>query len=114
MRPEPAPPLSVPELAADELDDYLERTPNARVLDVREPHETLMGPPPRALHVPASELEARLHELDSATPYVVACRVGAKSRWAAQRLHDAGFRRLLHLRDGLLSYSARHAEFELF
>jgi adenylyltransferase/sulfurtransferase len=114
VRPEPAPPLSVPELAADELDDYLERTPNARVLDVREPHETLMGPPPRALHVPASELEARLHELDSATPYVVACRVGAKSRWAAQRLHDAGFRRLLHLRDGLLSYSARHAEFELF
>src|SRR6202042_857461 len=100
VQPQPLVPLRVAELDAAELDAYLERTPEALVLDVREPHETLLGPAPRSLHVPASQLEARLHELDSARPYVVACRVGAKSRWATQRLYDAGFRKLLHLRGG--------------
>jgi rhodanese-related sulfurtransferase len=37
---------------------------------------------------------------------VVACRVGAKSRRAAQRLRDAGFGDVRHLRDGLLAYAA--------
>ena len=64
--------------------------------------------------IPASQLEARLSELDTAARYVVACRVGAKSLWAAQRLRDAGFARLSHLRGGLLAYAARHEEFAFF
>jgi rhodanese-related sulfurtransferase len=64
--------------------------------------------------MPASELEARMHELDSAKRYVVACRVGAKSLWAVGRLRDAGFGRLVHLRGGLLAYAARNAEFDFF
>jgi adenylyltransferase/sulfurtransferase len=111
---EPRAPLAVPELDARELDAFLEAHPETRVLDVREPHETALGPAPRAVHVPATELEARLHELDTADAYVVACRVGAKSAWAVQRLHDAGFRRLLHLRGGLLAYAAANAEFDFF
>jgi rhodanese-related sulfurtransferase len=59
-------------------------------------------------------LEARMHELDSARRYVVACRVGAKSLWAAGRLREAGFGRLLHLRGGLLTYAAQHAGFDFF
>ncbi|HEX3549281.1 MAG TPA: rhodanese-like domain-containing protein [Candidatus Elarobacter sp.] len=81
---------------------------------MREPHETALGPAPRATHIPATELEARLHELDTANEYVIACRVGAKSAWAAQRLHDAGFRRLRHLHGGLLAYAAANTEFEFF
>jgi adenylyltransferase/sulfurtransferase len=110
----PLPPLGVPDLAPEALDAYLEATPNARVLDVREPHEAVLDAPPQSVHVPASQLEGRLHELDSAVPYVVACRVGAKSRWAAQRLHDAGFRRLQHLRGGLLAYAALDPDFAIF
>jgi len=113
-RAEPLAPLGVPEIAPERLDAYLESTPEARILDVREPHEAVLGAAPRALAVPASVLEERLHELDSAVPLVVACRVGAKSRWAAQRLHDAGFRRLLHLQGGLLAYAAHHEGFDLF
>jgi adenylyltransferase/sulfurtransferase len=110
-----APPASgVPGLAALELDAFLEAHPAALVLDVREPHEAVLGPAPRSVHVPASLLETRMHELDSAREYVVACRVGVKSRWAAQRLHDAGFRRLHHLSDGLLAYAAARPEFEFF
>ena len=104
----------VPELAADALDAFLAAHPGALVLDVREPHEAALGAAPRSLHVPAGHLEARMHELDSAREYVVACRVGAKSRWAVARLYDAGFRRLHHLDGGLLAYAVSQHEFEAF
>jgi adenylyltransferase/sulfurtransferase len=112
---EPAPaPANFPEVAANELDAFLERDPQAQILDVRERHEAVLGLLPRTIHIPASELEARLHELDSARTYLVACRVGARSRWAAARLADAGFRRVAHLRDGLLAYAAAEASFDFF
>ncbi len=113
VRP-PERPSAVPELAAAALDALLAAIAGARILDVREPHEIVLGMPARAVHVPASQLEARMHELDSAQTYVVACRIGAKSRWAAQRLWDAGFRRLYHLDGGLLSYAAQAAAFDAF
>jgi sulfur-carrier protein adenylyltransferase/sulfurtransferase len=99
------------DLSPDDLDDALT---TATLLDVREPHEAALGLVDGAVHIPASQLEARLHELDSARTYVVACRVGAKSLWAARRLRDAGFTRVRHLHGGLLAYAARHASFEFF
>jgi molybdopterin/thiamine biosynthesis adenylyltransferase/rhodanese-related sulfurtransferase len=112
----PSPPLraQISAVAAGRLDDFLAERADAYILDVREPHEAVLGAPPRTIALPASELEARLHELDSAREYVVACRVGAKSRWAAGRLHDAGFRRLYHLDGGLLAYAAHGAAFDVF
>jgi adenylyltransferase/sulfurtransferase len=107
-------PASFPEIAARDLDAFFERDAEALILDVRERHEAVLGLLPRTIHIPASELEARLHELDSARTYLVACRVGAKSRWAAARLADAGFRRVAHLRDGLLAYAAAEASFDFF
>jgi len=86
----------------------------ATLLDVREPHEAVLGILPGSVHIPASQLEARMHELDSAGTYIVACRLGQRSRWAMQRLHDAGFRRLLHLRGGLLAYAVQDAKLAIF
>jgi adenylyltransferase/sulfurtransferase len=106
--------LGLPEIEPRELDAFLAENPEARLLDVRDPHEAVLGAPPDAVAIPTTELEARMHELDTAKTYVVACRVGAKSRWAAQRLHDAGFRRLYHLRGGLIAYAVTHEDFEIF
>jgi len=103
--------VGVTEIEADRLDEALR---SARLLDVREPHEVVLGSIGGAVCIPASQLEERMHELDSATQYVVACRVGAKSLWAVQRLRDAGFTRLAHLHGGLLAYAARHDEFAFF
>ena len=103
-------PGGMAEIGAAELDEALTR---ATLLDVREPHEALLGSVDGAVRIPASELLQRLHELDSARRYVVACRVGAKSRWAAQLLADAGFT-VTHLRDGLMAYAVSHEEFEFF
>jgi len=99
------------DLSAADLDDALT---SATLLDVREPHEAALGSIDGALHIPASQLEARLHELDSARTYVVACRVGAKSLWAVRRLRDAGFTRIRHLHGGLLAYAAMHESFDFF
>jgi molybdopterin/thiamine biosynthesis adenylyltransferase/rhodanese-related sulfurtransferase len=107
---EPADPL-LDEIDASQLDEALREW---TLLDVREPHERALGSIEGAIAIPASELDARMHELDSARRYVVACRVGAKSRWAVHRLHDAGFTRVRHLRGGLLSYAAAHEEFAFF
>ncbi|MFN2460806.1 MAG: molybdopterin-synthase adenylyltransferase MoeB [Candidatus Velthaea sp.] len=110
-----APPgLRVPGLASSELDALLERDSTARVLDVRDPHERVLGSLRGAVEIPAGELEARMHELDSARTYVVACRVGQKSRWAAARLKDAGFGKVYHLQDGLLAYAALVETFDIF
>ena len=101
----------VAEIDAQALDPALA---DATLLDVREPHEAVLGLVPGAVSIPASQLEARMHELDSAERYVVACRIGARSLWAVRRLREAGFRRLLHLRGGLLAYAASHPDFEFF
>jgi adenylyltransferase/sulfurtransferase len=105
-------PSTVPELDLDAYDAAL--AAGAVLLDVREPHERALGEVPGAIAIPATGLEARMHELDTAKTYIVACRVGAKSRWAAERLKEAGFGRVYHLRDGLLALAARDAAFELF
>lgn len=99
------------EVEPNVLDDVLE---DAVLLDVREPHEVIVASVEGAVHVPASQLESRLHELDSARRYVVACRVGAKSLWAARRLRDAGFTRVRHLRGGLLAYAAARDDFTFY
>jgi adenylyltransferase/sulfurtransferase len=101
----------VDEIPAERLNEALR---DALLLDVREPHEAILGSVDGAIVIPASELESRMHELDSAKRYVVACRVGAKSLWAVRRLRDAGFTRIVHLRGGLLAYAAAHSEFDFF
>jgi adenylyltransferase/sulfurtransferase len=105
-------PRGILDLDLDGLDAAL--ADGAVILDVREPHERALGEVPGAVPIPATVLEARLHELDTARTYVVACRVGAKSRWAARRLKEAGFGRVYHLRDGLLALAARDAAFDAF
>lgn len=99
------------EVEPDALDDALE---TAVLLDVREPHEVIVASVDDAVHIPASELEARLHELDLYRTYIVACRVGMKSLWAAQRLREAGFTRVRHLHGGLLGYAAFNSDFSFF
>lgn len=111
LEEEPEEPADFEEIGAAELDAALSE---ATLLDLREPHEIVFGSPEGAIAIPASSLPERLHELDSAKSYIVACRVGQKSTWAMHFLRDAGFKRIRHLHGGLLSYAAVHPEFEFF
>jgi adenylyltransferase/sulfurtransferase len=109
--PEAATDRTIAEVDASALGEALRE---ATLLDVREPHEAVLGTIDGAVSIPASQLEARMSELDTAVRYIVACRVGVKSRWALHRLREAGFGRLAHLRGGLLAYAARQDDFEFF
>lgn len=104
----------IPDIESAELDALLASSSRARLLDVREPHEAVFGAPSGAISIPATQLDARLHELDTSLHYIVACRVGTKSLWAARRLRDAGFGNVRHLRGGLLAYMAWNERFEAF
>lgn len=112
--PDEEPPAIGAQIAPGDLDAFLAAHPHARVLDVREPHEAVLGVLDATIAMPASELEGRLHELDSAQTYIVACRIGQKSAWALARLRDAGFERLHHLHGGLLAYAVANGRFEAF
>lgn len=57
-----------------------------QVVDVREDDEWRAGHLTGARHVPLSQLERRLHELDREEPIVVVCRSGRRSGQVARRL----------------------------
>jgi adenylyltransferase/sulfurtransferase len=75
------------------------------LIDVREPHEWAICRIEGALLVPLGQLPGRLHELDSARTYVLHCKSGARSARAVAQLKQAGFRRVLNLRGGILAWS---------
>jgi molybdopterin/thiamine biosynthesis adenylyltransferase/rhodanese-related sulfurtransferase len=108
---EPPRDFAGPDVSAAQLDAALK---TATLLDVRESHEAVLGFVPGTVHIPASQFEERMHELNPAERYIVACRVGVKSQWAAGRLRDAGFTHVAHLRGGLLAYAALDPEFAFF
>ncbi|MDE2571009.1 MAG: molybdenum cofactor biosynthesis protein MoeB, partial [bacterium] len=84
-----------------ELAAQLAQPQRVGVIDVRERHEVSAGVFPGALHLPFSELPARLHELDTAQELVVVCRIAGRSAAAVQLLLEHGFRRVRFLDGGL-------------
>lgn len=68
-----------------------QRRPHTRILDVREDVEVASGMIPGALHIPMSELQARVGELEQNTPVIVVCRSGNRSAHVADALTAAGF-----------------------
>jgi rhodanese-related sulfurtransferase len=90
------------EVDAGQLAPELER--GAVVLvDVREDYEWDAGRIPGAVHLPLSELGARVDELDRDATIVVSCRVGGRSGMAAQALRGAGYD-AWSLRGGILAW----------
>ncbi len=94
-----------------ELDDALRE---GVLLDVREPHEAVLGSIDGALCIPASQLEARLSS--STRPRDTSSRAASErsrcGRCSACATRDSPG--CSHLRGGLLAYAARHEEFEFF
>lgn len=77
----------------------------AVLLDVREQVEWDAGHAPDAVHLPLSELQARVAELDAATEYVVVCKAGGRSQQACQWLEPQGHT-VHNLAGGMLAWQA--------
>jgi rhodanese-related sulfurtransferase len=64
----------------------------ARPVDVREADEWAAGRAPGAVHIPMSELTARLHELpEDEDPLYVICRSGGRSARVVAYLVSRGY-----------------------
>ena len=80
---------------------------NALMLDVRETSEFEGGRVPNAVHMPFSQLAARIAELKKYTnrPVVAYCDRGNRSRAAAAKLAKLGFTEVYTLRGGLRAWT---------
>lgn len=74
--------------------------PDGQLVDVRNPEEVARGTLPGAIHIPLSQLRARLGELDRARPVTVFCQVGQRGYYAARVLMQSGFRDVSNLAGG--------------
>jgi len=95
----------VEEITARELKRRLDGGEPIDLVDVREPHEWAICRIEGARLVPLGSLAGRLHEFDSSRTYVLHCKSGARSAKAVGLLRQAGFRRLLNLRGGVLAWA---------
>ncbi len=95
----------VEEITARELQRRLAAGEDLSLIDVREPHEWAICRIEGARLVPLGTLAERLHEFDSSRTYVLHCRSGVRSAKAIGQLRQAGFRRLLNLRGGVLAWA---------
>jgi adenylyltransferase/sulfurtransferase len=80
-------------------------SPDALVLDVREPWEWAICRLPGARLVPLRELETEIDTLDRQREILVYCHRGVRSVDAAHRLLAAGFTRVSHLEGGIDRWS---------
>jgi rhodanese-related sulfurtransferase len=82
MTPDVLPAIDV-DAAASAVDDVL--------LDVREHEEWIRGHAPEAVHIPMTELPARLGELDRSKRIICICRSGNRSSQVTRWLCGQGF-----------------------
>jgi sulfur-carrier protein adenylyltransferase/sulfurtransferase len=100
----PAPQSTVPEITPRELKARLDRGDDLFILDVREPHEYQICNLGGHL-IQLGDLAKRVSELDSSREIVAHCRSGKRSAEATEFLRQAGFRKVLNLKGGILAWS---------
>jgi adenylyltransferase/sulfurtransferase len=97
------------DVTATELKKMLGEGRKYFLLDVREPWETQINRLDDAHNIPLSQLPQRMNELDSADEIIAYCKVGQRSAYAAQFLHQIGFTKVRNLRGGINAW-AREVE----
>ncbi len=76
-----------------------------KVLDVREPNESMIAQIPGTELLPLSQLAQRFNELDPAQSYYLHCKVGGRSMQALQFLRQQGFTSLKSVKGGITAWS---------
>lgn len=78
---------------------------DAYLVDVREDDEWQAGHAPDAVHVPLSELVARIEEVPADRDVYVICKVGGRSEQAVRYLNQSG-RTTVNVSGGMLAWHA--------
>lgn len=92
----------VPEIDLPDLPDPLPA--GSVLLDVREDDEWAAGHAPGAVHVPMTDLAARLGDLPDGDPIYVICRSGGRSARVTEFLNAQGWE-AVNVAGGMLEWS---------
>lgn len=95
----------IAEMSPLELKRRLDAGEAPLVIDVREAWELGICRLPGALHIPMSDIPARLGELDATKETIVLCRSGGRSLRVAEYLAGRGFARPVNLTGGILAWA---------
>jgi len=90
---------------ANQMADAKPDAPAPLLLDVREAWEVQICAIPQAVHMPMSEIIARVGELDPAMPIVCICHHGSRSAHVGQWLETQGFSQVSNLTGGIDAWS---------
>ena len=104
--PTPAPQPHINSIVAEEAHQMLEESPEEIILlDVRTKDkydaEHIQMPEVLLIHIPLSELESRLGELDKSTKVIIYSKNGADSRTASEILAQRGFELVYNMLGGI-------------
>ncbi|BAW03345.1 conserved hypothetical protein [Nocardia seriolae] len=75
----------------------------AQLLDVREHDEWQLGRAPGALHIPMTEVPARLDDLDIDAEIYVICRQGGRSIAVVEYLNQIGYE-AVNVKGGMVAW----------
>lgn len=85
-------------------------SPDAVLLDVREPDEWQAGHAPGARHLPMMEVPARMAEVPTDADVVVVCRSGGRSGQVVSYLIANGWNNVRNLDGGMHGWAAAGRE----
>ena len=88
------------------VEEY-QKTPHAKLIDVREEDEYAAGHIPASINIPLSKIESAQGEItDLDTPLFVYCRSGNRSGQAVAWLKQAGYSKVQNI-GGIANYSGK-------
>ncbi len=92
------------QIDAARLSEWLAGDPELQLIDVREPYEREAGHLEGSRHIELTRLTGEAESLDRERPVVFYCRVGSRSRMAAEAFRTAGYE-AYSLEGGLLRWA---------
>jgi len=95
---------AIQEIQPSQLAQRLQRGEKLEIIDVREPYEWEIGHIPGARLVPLAQIYEEIPRLDKRRETILYCKVGGRSRVAAQQLANAGIADVRNLAGGILRW----------
>ena len=94
------------EITVKELKHLIDGGQQAKIIDVREPHEYEICHLDGSKLMPVGDVPNRVNEFGLTDEYIFHCHTGARSAWAVSFLRQLGFKKVKNLLGGIDAWAA--------